>query len=252
MEHTVAGSASDSGGALAEGPAETLMWSSTGPDDTHPAITPEQAWAVVAALWTAYLILLVLGVEDPALVAAKSLLMPSLAFWSLIALGPEAPRLLLAGLALATIGDIGVNFDPPVFLAGMAGFLGMQASYSAGFLRMGAWPVVRRNWALPAAYFAFWAAVNIVVIPRLGDVRIPAMIYSFALVTMAALAGGIDRRVAIGGLTFLVSDLLLALRIADLDFRHNKLVVMMTYLASQYLITTGWARRVDPDVLVPV
>ena len=30
------------------------------------------------------------------------------------------------------------------------------------------------------------------------------------------------------------------------------MVVMVTYLAAQYLIATGWARRVDPNVLVPV
>ena len=30
------------------------------------------------------------------------------------------------------------------------------------------------------------------------------------------------------------------------------MIVMLTYFAAQYLIVTGWARRVDPDVLVPV
>ena len=216
-----------------------------------PAISPEQAWAVVAAVWTLYVLVLLLGVGEPTHLLLKSLLMPSLLLWVVVAVGSDAPALLTGGLVLATVGDIGVNLEPPGFMVGMAGFLGMQASYSAGFLRMGAWPVLRDRWPIPAGLAAFWVMANLVLGPRLGDLRIPVLVYSAALCTTAALASGVSRRVAAGGLLFLVSDLLLGARIAGLGFRGNRVVVDTSYLASQYLIATGWARRVRPDVAIP-
>ena len=214
-------------------------------------LTAEQAWAVVAAIWTLYVLILLLDVGEPTHIILKSLLMPSLLLWVVVALGSDAPALLTGGLALATVGDVGVNFEPPVFLVGMAGFLAMQVSYGAGFLRMGAWPVLRRHWPIPAGLGVFWAMANLVLGPRLGELRIPVLVYSAALCATAALASGVSRRVAAGGFVFLVSDLLLGLRHAGLEHRGNYVIVDTTYLASQYLITTGWARRVRPDVPLP-
>jgi uncharacterized membrane protein YhhN len=220
-------------------------------DARRCTITPEQAWAVVAVVWTLYVLVLVLGVGEPTHLLLKSLLMPSLLLWVVVALGSDAPALLTGGLALATVGDIGVNFEPPAFLVGMAGFLGMQASYSSGFLRMGAWPVLRDRWPIPAGLAAFWVMANLVLGPRLGELRIPVLVYSAALCTTAGLASGVSRRVAGGGLLFLVSDLLLGAGIAGLGLRGNRVVVDTTYLASQYLIATGWARRVRPGLALP-
>lgn len=224
-----------------------------GPHGTGGAgLTREQAWAVVAVIWTLYVLILLLEVGEPTHIIAKSLLMPSLLLWVVVALGSEAPALLTGGLALAMVGDIGVNYEPPVFLVGMAGFLAMQVSYGAGFLRMGAWPVLRRNWPIPAGLGVFWAMANLVLGPRLGELRIPVLVYSAALCATAALASGVSRRVAAGGFVFLVSDLLLGLRHAGLEHRGNRVIVDTTYLASQYLITTGWARRISPEVRLPL
>jgi uncharacterized membrane protein YhhN len=211
-------------------------------------LTEQQAWAVVAVLWTAYVLVLLLDVGEPTHLALKALLMPSLMLWVFVALGVQAPRLLLGGLALATVGDVGVAFEPPVFLAGIAGFLGMQVAYSGGFLRMGAWSALRGRWPVPAAYLGLWSAANLVLGPMLGDLRVPVLVYSLALVAMASLAAGSDRRVAVGGLLFVVSDLLLGLRRAGHDFRGNRVLVDTLYLLSQYLIGTGWVRGVRPGL----
>ena len=53
-------------------------------------------------------------------------------------------------------------------------------------------------------------------------------------------------------LLFVISDALIGVDKAGAGFPGRGLIVMLTYFAAQYLIATGWARRVDPDVLVPV
>ena len=209
------------------------------------------AWVVVGTLWTGYLLMDAVGAVGRSQTAVKAVLMPSLLIWVLLALGAAAPRLLVAGLAFATIGDVGLEFDS-LFLVGMAGFLTMQVCYVLGFIGMGAWPNVRRNWAVAAGYLVFWVAANALLGPRLGDLRIPILVYSLALCVMATFAAGVDRRVGIGGMLFLFSDMLIGVDLADLGFPGRGMIVMLTYFAAQYLIVTGWARRVDPDVLVPI
>lgn len=236
---------------LQAAPADEVLGTAIGAGSDQAPLTPQQAWAVVAAIWTLYLLVLVLDLGEPTHIILKALLMPSLLLWVVVALGRDAPMLLTGGLALATVGDVGVNYEPPAFLVGMAGFLGMQASYGAGFLRMGAWPVLRAHWPIPAGLTAFWVMANVVLGPRLGELRIPVLVYSAALCATAGLAAGVSRRVAAGGFIFLVSDLLLGLRHAGLEFKGNRVIVDTTYLVSQYLIATGWARRVRPDLPLP-
>ena len=134
----------------------------------------------------------------------------------------------------------------------MVGFWRCRSATSLGFVAMGAWPNVRHRWIIATGYLGFWLAANVVLGPRLGELRIPILIYSLALCVMATLAAGVDRRVGLGGMLFLTSDMLIGVDLAELGFPGRGLIVLVTYLAAQYLIATGWARRVDPDVLVPV
>jgi uncharacterized membrane protein YhhN len=193
-----------------------------------------------------------LGTSGIAHTLVKGLLMPALLLWVVVALGAAAPRLLVAGLVLATVGDVGLEYDA-TFLLGMAGFLAMQVCYIAGFIRLGAEARTSRLPLVTVGYLAFWAIANLILGPRLGDLRIPIAVYSMALSVMAIAAArtGI-RRIAIGGLLFLVSDMLIGVDLADLGFPGRGIVVMVTYLGAQYLIATGWARRVDPHLVVPL
>ncbi len=86
----------------------------------------------------------------------------------------------------------------------------------------------------------------------MGDLRVPIAVYSMALCVMAIFAARTALpRIAVGGLLFLVSDMLIGVDLADLGFPGRGMVVLVTYLGAQYLIATGWARRVDPHVVVP-
>jgi uncharacterized membrane protein YhhN len=153
------------------------------------------------------------------------------------------------GLAFATAGDIAIIF---VFELGILGFLLMQVCYILGFLALGARAGLRQRWPVALIYASFWLTVNIGLGPRFGDLRIPVLVYSLAICLMAALAAGVSARVGIGAALFLTSDLCLAFGEAGIDFPGRSVIIMPTYLAGQYLISTGWARRVDPDVLIPI
>lgn len=212
-------------------------------------VSPRAAWLVVAAVWAGYFLVRTLDAAGPVERVAKGLLMPALLLWVLAALGPAAPRWLVAGLVFVTVGDIAIDVT---LEAGLVGFLVMQICYIAGFLALGAAGGLRRRWRVAAGYAAVWIGVNAVLGPSLGDLQVPVLVYSLAICVMASLAAGVSTRVGLGAALFLLSDALIALGEAGIGLPGRAVLIMPTYLAGQYLIATGWARLVRPDVQVPV
>ena len=141
------------------------------------------------------------------------------------------------GLVFAFAGDVALLVPGTVpFLLGMACFLGTQVCFLLAFLRRAP---LRPSAA--AGYGALWAALNVLLWPSLGTLRVPILVYSLALSAMAAAAVAVSRTVAAGAALFLLSDLLIGLGAADLDFPARDLIVMTTYIAALLLITTGSA-----------
>jgi uncharacterized membrane protein YhhN len=166
---------------------------------------------------------------------AKPLLAPLLLWYLLRTAGMS---LIGWGLVFAFAGDVALLVPGTApFLLGMACFLGTQVCFLLAFLRRA--PLR----PLPAAgYGILWAALNILLWPSLGDLRLPILVYSLALSAMAAAAAAVSRTVAAGAALFLLSDLLIGLGAADLDFPGRDLIVMTTYIAALLLITTGAIR----------
>lgn len=192
-----------------------------------------------------YLGLEIVGVHGTGQAVLKGTLMPALLLGAVITLRSRTPVLMVVGLIAATTGDVLLTFDSDVlFLLGMLGFLVMQICYIIGFVRLGAWHKVRARWWILVIYAIVWVATNAVVAPAAGALAVPIAVYSLSLVAMAAVSAGVSTRVGIGGLLFLISDALIGLGLADLDFEGRGSVVMATYLVAQYLIITGWTRRV--------
>ncbi|HSN06179.1 MAG TPA: lysoplasmalogenase [Candidatus Angelobacter sp.] len=218
----------------------------SGPD------APAGAVPTPRPLLAAYLVVAVVHVvavaADLAVLAhlTKPLLVGLLLGWTLIATHRDPPGLLVAGLLAALAGD--ELLEPsgtPWFLAGMAAFLVMQVCYVAGFVRFGAAARLRANRWVPVGWGVLWVVLNLVLGPSLGALRVPILVYSAALVTMAAMAVATgDRRIGVGGVAFLVSDLLLGLGVAGLDLPASDVLVMTTYALAQYLIVTGWVLAV--------
>lgn len=184
---------------------------------------------------------------------AKPLLAPLL-IWYL-----ARADLVAVALGFAVAGDVALLIPGDVpFLVGMLCFLGTQLCLIVAFTR---WTRERRNqppegpapagdrasgrperWAF-GGYLLVWAVANLVLGARLGDLRVPVLVYSFALSVMAATAAGVSRRTAAGGALFLVSDFLIGLEAADVAVPGQPVVIMATYSAALFLLATGWADR---------
>ncbi|MGC5019245.1 lysoplasmalogenase [Micromonospora sp. DT47] len=182
------------------------------------------------------------ALDAPALQwVAKPLLAPLLLAW----LWAVRRRfdLVATGLVFATAGDVALLLSGDVaFLVGMGCFLGTQLCFLAAFLRHRRAPL-----AAFAGYLVLWAAANALLWGQLGALRLPVLGYSLALSLMAAAATGVSRRAAAGGALFLVSDLLIGVGAAGAELPGHGLLVMVTYIAALFLLTTAWADRREPD-----
>ncbi|MGV8873882.1 MAG: lysoplasmalogenase family protein [Rhodococcus sp. (in: high G+C Gram-positive bacteria)] len=170
---------------------------------------------------------------------AKPLIVPALA----TALDPTRDRVLLAGLAAATVGDV-LLIDPDDDSAlewGARAFAVMQGSYTYLLLRRGARPTPID--AIPR--YAGWAAAAVLMARRQPAVASTLSAYGAVLATTSTLsavsrARGGDRRSMIGGALFTASDALIVIRrlflTEDRQRRTAEAIILATYVAAQVLL----------------
>ncbi len=179
------------------------------------------------------------AIDNDALVwATKPLLLPLLAFY----VWRKAPgeKGIIAALLFCAAGDIALLPDGDLwFMAGMLFFLIGHLCYITTFLRHGARP---KPLAL-LGYGAVLAGGLAWLWSGLGGLAIPMTFYGLALAGTAVLSASFGWRIGLGGGLFFVSDLLLAIEIADaLTLPEPNIWVMLTYVVGQTLIAWGWVR----------
>lgn len=175
---------------------------------------------------------------------AKPLIVPAL----VSGLDPVRDRVLLAGLAAATVGDV-LLIDPEDDSAlewGARAFTVMQGSYTYLLLRRGARPALVD--AVPR--YAGWAAAATLLARRQPAVASTLIGYGAVLATTSTLSArsvtrGGDRRLMIGGVLFTVSDALIVFRrlflTEDRQRRTAEAVILSTYVAAQVLLVEALA-----------
>ncbi|WP_165949320.1 lysoplasmalogenase [Kribbella turkmenica] len=186
----------------------------------------------LAAYWGAAVVQVVAVACDAKVLkqASKASLMPLLLSWSRT---EQAPPLLQAALLASAAGDL--LLETELQLAGIAAFAAAHACYLAVYLtRPG-----QRSWRVVAAYGALWAALVAVLSPGLGGQRVPVAAYALLLTATAIASRWHSPRSGLGGALFLISDALIALRLAGRDFPGRGALVMSTYAAGQYFLTSG-------------
>lgn len=198
---------------------------------------------------TAFAVLSVLHVaaqlvgSPPLAIATKPLLMPALLWWVGLRLDPGRTRRWLAvALVASTAGDVLlIPGGEPWFLAGLGAFLVAQLAYVVTFAPWSAASVLGgRRWrALP--YAVALVALLRLLVPGLGALAAPVVVYATVIMVMAAAATGVSRTTALGAGAFVVSDALIALTsLTELvALPRPGAFVMTTYLAGQALIVRG-------------
>ena len=169
--------------------------------------------------------------------ATKAALLPVLALR--VVAGPYPGRrtasLLTATLTAGWIGDLTIDRS---FRTGLAAFLadhlGMIALFSsASRRRIAPWSVLAIPWL---------AAVLVAVRPSRSGTLFPVLAtYGAVLATMAATATRGNRRTAVGGILFVISDTVFALRRLTPWLRSPRwgAAVMASYAAAQALLVDG-------------
>lgn len=147
-------------------------------------------------------------------------------------------QLALAALFFSWLGD-----SVPRILTGDAAFLAMvglflvaQVIYAVAFwphraASLLARPLLVVPYVVAGIALVWWCAEGA------GSLLGPVIGYAAALVTMAVLATGLGSRGGVGGVLFVVSDALIAVRaFADAELAGHSFWVMLTYIAAQVLL----------------
>jgi uncharacterized membrane protein YhhN len=193
-----------------------------------------------------YVIFAALAAADAMLAAAgrdrqrwitKPLLVPVLM--------PGRGRAAKRALALGWTGDIALlGSTDAAFRAGLVSFLASHLAWISALRRQPGGGRLRASPGLAVPPLAAAVAVNAYLWPRTGTHRVPVLLYSAALLAMTVTA--LDRRspaAGAGGLLFLVSDSLLALRkFGGIELPAGDALVMATYAAAQALLAASTER----------
>jgi uncharacterized membrane protein YhhN len=183
---------------------------------------------------------------DPLAVATKAALVPLLAAYVLVTTPRHRSplvRLTLVALGFSWLGDVVPNLVPDdvSFLVMVGFFLVAQVAYIGAFAPRFRGGPLRRRPVLALPYVAAFVLLLVACVPGAGDLVAPAVVYGACLVTMAALATGVNRVATIGGAVFLVSDTLIALGAFApwFDLPQADFWVMLTYIVGQILLVSG-------------
>jgi len=154
---------------------------------------------------------------------------------------PRYRALITAGLAASLAGDVFLMLPRDRFVAGLASFLAAHLLYAVAFATAPAGPV---DLALLVGLLAIAAGIVRALWDGLGRFRVPVLFYVAAIMGMAWLAcvrwrTGLEAGAAlaaVGALTFVLSDALLAFDRFRRRFRHSRAWVLASYYAAQALI----------------
>ena len=159
-------------------------------------------------------------------------------------------NLILAGLACSLVGDVLLMLPTDQFVPGLVSFLIAHLFYIAAF-RQGmrgfgpAW--------LPFPFFAYGFAAFWILLPGLGEMKLPVTGYLLVILTMgwqSAVRWNATRDQSSllalsGALLFVTSDSIIAFNRFHTQFYLAEAWIMSTYFVAQWLIAFSVSRQVE-------
>lgn len=159
-------------------------------------------------------------------------------------------KLVAVGLFFGCLGDIFLMLNENMFVAGLASFLIGHILYVIAFSKQTSAKALskHKSYILIAGILAsFSYYLYSILIPSLGPLKIPVILYIIVIAAMAFFA--YTRRYQtntlsfiiclIGALLFIFSDSILALNKFVAYLANSGLYIMSSYILAQYFITLG-------------
>jgi uncharacterized membrane protein YhhN len=202
-----------------------------------------------------YLIVLFTGHENLDLYL-KPALIPLLGFGVYFHPKFLSRRILLTALIFSWIGDVILIFADIAeiyFILGLVSFLIAHITYCVLFNKqiIGEIQINKVLFGLGSLVIAFYlTAIILVLMPNLGDLKIPVIVYAAVISTMLLFAfngyliwkkpGALY--IFLGAITFVISDSILAFDKFHAPIEKSSFFIMLSYLVAQYLIVVGIIR----------
>jgi uncharacterized membrane protein YhhN len=169
----------------------------------------------------------------------KSLPVICLAILSLIFVPDVVGILLCAGFLFSAGGDTSLSFSgEQFFLGGLGSFLIAHILYIIAFAQNFSFTTESLPWI--GAWLVLSIVMLVILLPRLGDMKIPVTVYITVIFTMlvfATLWQGIHPNLLlVGAVLFALSDAILSIDKFLKPISWSKYFIMTTYYAGQFLI----------------
>ncbi|MGE6354648.1 lysoplasmalogenase [Flavobacterium sp. NPDC079362] len=199
-----------------------------------------------------YLIFLLTGHENLDLFL-KPVLIPFLGFGVYFHRKFPSGNILLTALIFSWIGDVVLLFADIAeiyFILGLVSFLIAHIAYCVLFNKQitGEIQINKVLFGIGSLLIAFYLIAMITILmPKLGELKIPVIIYAAVISTMLLFAFNgylIWKKPAalyifLGAAAFVISDSILAFNKFHATIERSSFFIMLTYLVAQYLIVVG-------------
>lgn len=199
-----------------------------------------------------YLLLIILGREAIAWFM-KPFVIPFLLLGVYFCGKFPTKKFLLSALFFSWIGDIFLMFTDKgelYFIYGLLAFLLSHLAYIILFSKQSRINMYRNKtvfWIGTTAIIIYLLVLLSLLLPHLGDLKIPVFVYAIVITTMLLFAfkgylrweKSAGTSILWGAILFVCSDSVIALNKFYFPIQLSTFIIMATYIIAQYLIVTG-------------
>lgn len=151
--------------------------------------------------------------------------------------------IVVLALFFSGCGDLFLAFD--TFIFGVAAFLLAQLSYAILFRSY--WQGIYNRWPLSVLLIIYMLGMSWLLIPNLGDFKLPVVAYLTTIAAMGLLAVQSSlpiRWAVLGAVMFIISDSFIAINKFVNPIPFENYWIMSTYYAAQFMLVKGFLNSV--------